>query len=53
MISQSNLVPLAFWIGFLALGFVTSLGGPAKTHEPKNAITLDADRGLSQQAARD
>ncbi len=33
---KSKLVPTAFWVGFLALGFVTSLGGPAK-HRPEHA----------------
>ncbi len=53
MISQSNYVPFAFWIGFLALGFVTSFGGPAKTHPPKDAVALDAERGRGPQTARD
>ncbi len=35
-IEKSKLVPTAFWVGFLALGFVTSLGGPAK-HRPEHA----------------
>jgi hypothetical protein len=29
-LSNSKIVPAAFWVGFLALGFVTSLGGPGK-----------------------
>lgn len=29
-LADSKLVPAAFWVGFLALGFVTSLGGPDK-----------------------
>lgn len=29
-LEKSKIVPTAFWVGFLALGFVTSLGGPAK-----------------------
>ncbi|WP_424363116.1 hypothetical protein [Methylocystis parvus] len=53
MFSQSSFVPLAFWVGFLALGFVTSFGGPAKTHQTKSAVALAADHGLSRQAARD
>ncbi|WP_363347540.1 hypothetical protein [Methylocystis echinoides] len=30
MVPFSKIVPIAFWICFLALGFVTSLGGPSK-----------------------
>lgn len=29
-LANSKIVPAAFWVGFLALGFVTSLGGPGK-----------------------
>ncbi|WP_424362754.1 hypothetical protein [Methylocystis parvus] len=29
-LANSKIVPAAFWVGFLALGFATSLGGPAK-----------------------
>ncbi|WP_442753367.1 hypothetical protein ACNHKD_10145 [Methylocystis sp. JAN1] len=29
-LSNSKIVPAAFWVGFLALGFATSLGGPDK-----------------------
>lgn len=31
-LANSKIVPAAFWVGFLALGFVTSLGGPGKHH---------------------
>lgn len=31
-LGKSKIVPTAFWVGFLALGFVTSIGGPAKRH---------------------
>jgi hypothetical protein len=27
-LDKSKLIPTAFWVGFLALGFVTSVGGP-------------------------
>lgn len=27
---KSKLIPAAFWVGFLALGFVTSVGAPNK-----------------------
>lgn len=29
-INTSKIVPTAFWIGLLALGFVTNVGGPGK-----------------------
>lgn len=29
-LDKSKLIPTAFWVGFLALGFVTSVGGPNK-----------------------
>ncbi len=35
-LEKSKIVPTAFWVGFLALGFVTSLGSPAK-HRPNHA----------------
>ncbi|MGJ0392337.1 MAG: hypothetical protein ACR650_06195 [Methylocystis sp.] len=30
LLSKSKIVPAAFWVGFLALGFVTSFAGPDK-----------------------
>ena len=27
---NSKIVPVAFWVGFVALGVITSLGGPAR-----------------------
>jgi hypothetical protein len=44
---------LAFWVGFLALGFVTSFGGPTKTHQPRDAIALEGGRGQIHPSARD
>lgn len=29
-LEKSKWIPTAFWVGFLALGFVTSVGGPSK-----------------------
>lgn len=29
-LAQSKVVPAAFWVGFLALGFATSIAGPEK-----------------------
>lgn len=45
-LEKSKIVPTAFWVGFLALGFVTSLGGPAK-HRADHA----ARPGMSQTDA--
>ncbi len=33
-LTDSKLAPVAFWLGFLALGFVTSIGGPDKHRLP-------------------
>jgi hypothetical protein len=30
--AQSKLVPIAFWVAFVALGLFTSLGSPQKPH---------------------
>lgn len=35
--SESKLVPAAFWVGFVALGLATSLGGPNKRHSQRIA----------------
>jgi hypothetical protein len=40
-LSRSTIVPLAFWFGFLALGFVSSVGGPAKPHPVNEAQVLE------------
>jgi hypothetical protein len=40
-LANSKIVPAAFWIGFLALGFLTSLGGPDK-HRPMNVDKASA-----------
>ncbi|WBK00023.1 hypothetical protein [Methylocystis parvus] len=45
MTSGLSFIPLAFWLGFLALGFVTSFGGPTKTHQTKEAVALESGRG--------
>jgi hypothetical protein len=34
--TNSKMVPVAFWIGFLALGFATSLGGPDRRHADRS-----------------
>jgi hypothetical protein len=44
-LEKSKIVPTAFWVGFLALGFVTSLGGPAKhrvAHAAQPARVMEA-----------
>jgi hypothetical protein len=46
-LSNSKIVPAAFWVGFLALGFIISLGGPNRRHaesvtQPSNPIAAQA-----------
>lgn len=36
-LEKSKVVPAAFWVGFLALGFATSIGSPAK-HRAVHAL---------------
>jgi hypothetical protein len=47
-LERSKLVPTAFWVGFLALGFVTSLGGPAKHRAQHASRPAKADAVLAQ-----
>jgi len=53
--ADSKIVPAAFWVGFLALGFATSLGGPNK-HRPEHlaqpAKAAAAGEALVAQTAR-
>jgi hypothetical protein len=51
-LSNSKIIPTAFWIGFLALGFATSFGGPdkhrgARIAQPANPA---ASRALAAEA---
>jgi hypothetical protein len=42
---DSKVVPIAFWIAFLALGFVTSLAGRSKPHPVNEAFVAETDGG--------
>jgi hypothetical protein len=45
MLSNSNFIPILFWIGFLALGFFTSVAAPTKTHPADEALVIESDGG--------
>lgn len=47
-ILESKFAPVAFWIGFLALGFVTSLGGPGKAPHTRDARTAASESGRAE-----
>jgi hypothetical protein len=49
--SGNKIIPMAFWIAFLALGFVTSFIGPSKTHTVNEAFIGETD-GRNGGAAR-
>jgi hypothetical protein len=54
-LEKSKIVPTAFWVGFLALGFVTSLGGPAKhrvVHAARAAQNVEAVVAQSEKPVR-
>lgn len=54
-LEKSKIVPTAFWVGFLALGFVTSLGGPAKQridHASRAGKATEAVVAQSEKPAR-
>ncbi len=55
MLSNPNFVPILFWLGFLALGLVTSLGGPAKTSHDEQAVAFETvgQTGAPERTARD
>jgi hypothetical protein len=36
--NASKLAPIAFWVGFLALGFLTNIGHPGKSRQVKEAL---------------
>jgi hypothetical protein len=53
-LTNSKIIPTAFWIGFLALGFATSFGGPDKHRgvrvtQPANPA---ASRALAAETVR-
>ncbi|WP_457797289.1 hypothetical protein [Methylocystis sp. S23] len=60
-LANSKIVPAAFWVGFLALGFATSLGAPGKhrvdqasktvkTSLAPKAVVAQSDRPLDAKA---
>lgn len=53
-LSNSKIVPAAFWVGFLALGFATSLSGSSKLTGPSKhrveAAARPAKTGVDRQA---
>lgn len=53
--SNSRIIPAAFWVGFLALGFATNLGGPSKTQPVKSSLIAetDATHGSAPRSAQD
>jgi hypothetical protein len=42
---DSKLIPILFWIGFLALGFFTTFAAPNKTHQADEALVTESDGG--------
>lgn len=42
---DSKLIPILFWIAFLALGFFTSVAAPTKTHPTDEALVTERDGG--------
>ncbi len=42
---DNKLIPILFWIGFLALGFFTSIAAPTKTHPADDALVTEIDGG--------
>ncbi|QGM99307.1 hypothetical protein [Methylocystis parvus] len=57
-LANSKLVPAAFWIGFLALGFATSVGGPAKrhtdlAHRPAKTAAVPVDVAQSEKPTQE
>ncbi len=49
-LDKSKIVPTAFWVGFLALGFVTSVGGPNKHRVVDQAAARPARTAISHDA---
>ncbi|KAF2990083.1 hypothetical protein MJC1_02743 [Methylocystis sp. MJC1] len=49
MLAKSKIAPAIFWVGFLALGFVSSFaetGKPRKAHDPgKRAAAVESQLG--------
>jgi hypothetical protein len=55
MSSNSKFIPIFFWIGFLALGFFTSVAAPTKTHPADEAFVaeIDGESGRASKTAQD
>jgi hypothetical protein len=53
-LTNSKIVPTAFWIGFLALGFATSFGGPDKHRGERMARSANpaASRALAAETVK-
>lgn len=55
-LEKAKLVPVAFWVGFMALGFATSIGAPARRHgDHASTIArtqLDRPTGLVAQTEK-
>jgi hypothetical protein len=47
---RSKVVPTVFWVGFLALGFVTSVGGPNKHRIIDQAAARPARAAVASDA---
>ncbi len=51
-LDKSKLIPAAFWVGFLALGFATSLGGPNKHRVIDQAMARPARTAVAPVVAQ-
>jgi hypothetical protein len=51
-LSRTKIVPAAFWVGFLALGFATNVGGPGK-HRVEHVTGPKADTAKELLAQSD
>lgn len=49
-VDKSKIIPTAFWVGFLALGFVTSVGGPNKHRIIDQAVARQARPPIAPDA---
>lgn len=51
-LDKSKFIPTAFWVGFLALGFVTSVGGPNKHRVIDQAMARPARTAVAPVVAQ-
>lgn len=49
-LTRSHIVPTAFWVAFLVLGFFTSLGGGAKHHADAGARGIGVAKSVRATA---